>query len=104
MKKIIKIQSLVLLIGTVFALTNFANLLFAWLNSKDCINGCLPPEDLVNPFFAAEFYAALFLILALLLNLILWIGSRESKEKVSKPAKEEKREELPPADISGEAG
>ncbi len=103
MKKIVKIQSLILLIGSVFALTNFANLLFAWLNSKDCANGCLPPEDLVNPFFTAEFYAALFLILALLLNLILWIGCREIKEKISKPVKEE-REDLLPTDLSGEAG
>ena len=104
MKKIIKIQSLILLIGTVFALTNFSNLLFIWLNNKDCLNDCLPPEEVVNPFFTAEFYAALFLILALFLNLILWMSCRESKERVGKTAKEEKKEELPPTDISGETG
>ena len=81
MKKIIKIQFFILLIGTVFTLTNFANVLFIWFNNQDCENGCLPPGELVNPFLTVEFYSALFFILALILNLFLLVGSRTKKSQ-----------------------
>jgi hypothetical protein len=99
MKKIVKIQFFILLIGAVFAITNFANILFAWLNNKDCTEGCLPPAELTNPFLTPEFYSALFLVLALILNFIILVGTKTKPPKAEgkdKKASEEKIDEPGP--------
>jgi hypothetical protein len=104
MKKIIKIQSFILLIGAVFAITNFANILFTWLNNKDCTGGCLPPAESANPFLTPEFYSALFLVLALFLNIIILIGTKAKPSKIEDTEKNKVDEknnepdtEIPPA-------
>ncbi len=79
MKKIIKIQFFILLIGSVFSWTNFINELFAWLNKQACENNCLATGEVVNPFLSDSFYSALFFALALILNLLLLLASREKK-------------------------
>jgi hypothetical protein len=98
MKKIIKIQSFILLIGAVFAITNFANILFTWLNNKDCTGGCLPPAESANPFLTPEFYSALFL------NIIILIGTKAKPSKIEDTEKNKVDEknnepdtEIPPA-------
>jgi hypothetical protein len=81
MRKLILSQFFVLLIGTVFAWTNFTIELFAWLNDKPCTTGCsLDKTAVVNPFFTPCFYGAIFFTLAFVLSLILVIKSKKSRE------------------------
>ncbi|MDD5014512.1 MAG: hypothetical protein PHW73_05355 [Atribacterota bacterium] len=69
MKKIIKIQFIVLLCGTLFAWGNFIKELFDWMNKRACTTGCA--VGLVNPFFTACFYGAIFFTIAFILNIII---------------------------------
>ena len=80
MKNIIRIQFFVLLIGTVFAWTNFLNELFAWLNNQPCETGCSAAGEVVNPFLTPCFYGAVFFALAFILSIMLMIG-KGKKEK-----------------------
>ena len=99
MKKIVKIQFFILLIGSVFAITNFVNILFAWLNNKDCTEGCLPPAELTNPFLTPEFYSALFLVLALILNFIILVGTKAKPSKPKEMDKDRTEEKVSEPDI-----
>jgi len=81
MKKLIKIQFFVLLIGTIFAWTNFTLELFAWLNQKTCTTGCSLNGPTANPFLTACFYGAIFFAVAFVLNLLVMIAARPKKEK-----------------------
>jgi len=69
MKKIIRLQFIVLLLGTVFAWFNFVLELISWLNKKECITSCTP--GLVNPFLTPCFYGAVFFTIAFFLSFIL---------------------------------
>lgn len=81
MKKIIQIQFFVLLVGTVFAWTNFLNELFDWLNDQPCETNCVANNALINPFLTPCFYGALFFLAAFLLSLMLLFAAREKKGK-----------------------
>jgi hypothetical protein len=83
MKKIIWAQFFVLLIGTVFAWTNFVNELFSWLNKQACTTGCSAANTIVNPFLTPCFYGAIFFSLAFVLSLIILFGVKEKKEEKS---------------------
>jgi len=88
MNKIIKTQFFVLLIGTVFAWTNFTRELFSWLNNEACQTGCSAGGEVVNPFYTPCFYGALFFALAFVLSVMMLIGLRGGKAKVIKEEKE----------------
>ena len=70
MKKIIWSEFIILLIGTVFAWTNFSQELFNWLNNKSCQTGC-SAQPVVNPFLTPCFYGALFFTLAFILSAVI---------------------------------
>lgn len=69
MKKVIIAQFIVLLIGTLFAWTNFTLELVAWLNEKACATGCAAIG--ANPFLTPCFYGALFFTASFVLSCIL---------------------------------
>jgi hypothetical protein len=69
MKKIIKIQFGVLLLGTVFAWGNFGIELVDWINKRECSTGCA--VGLVNPFLTPCFYGAIFFLVAFILNSLI---------------------------------
>jgi len=69
MKKIIKIQFIVLLIGTIFAWGNFIYELVSWINKKSCELGCAEPGT--NPFLTPCFYGAIFFTISFILSAIL---------------------------------
>jgi hypothetical protein len=69
MKKIIIIQFIVLLLGTVFAWFNFTKELIDWLAKRACTTGCA--AGLVNLFLTPCFYGAIFFTIALILSVII---------------------------------
>jgi len=69
MKKIIKAQFIVLLIGTIFAWGNFVFELVSWINKKSCELGCAEPGT--NPFLTPCFYGAIFFTISFALSTIL---------------------------------
>lgn len=83
-------QFFVLLIGTVFAWTNFTNELFSWLNNQACTTGCSASGALVNPFFTPCFYGAIFFTLAFILSLMLMFVGRKLNK--TQDVQEEKKE------------
>ncbi|MFA5022361.1 MAG: hypothetical protein WC508_04755 [Patescibacteria group bacterium] len=70
MKKIVLSQFIVLLVGTVFAWTNFSVELFSWLNQKKCAFSCTSTLA-TNPFLTPCFYGAIFFTLAFVLSIII---------------------------------
>lgn len=83
MKKLIYTQFIVLLIGTVFAWTNFMRELFAWLNQEACTMGCSLSGIAPNPFLTACFYGAIFFTLAFALSLIMLYRSKKNPPAVN---------------------
>lgn len=73
MEKIITIQFIVLLIGTLFAWTNFSIELFAWMKNEKCPMGCNGGK-IVNPFLTPCFYGAIFFTISFILSIILLIN------------------------------
>lgn len=73
MKKIILIQSLVLLAGTLFAWFNFSNELISWINKSSCTLGCSAGA---NPFLTPCFGGAIFFTIAFILHLIIMKKAR----------------------------
>lgn len=69
MKKVIISQFVVLLVGTLFAWTNFAIELFDWMNNQVCATGC--SVGLGNPFLSPCFGGAIFFTVAFILNIII---------------------------------
>lgn len=69
-KRLIIIQFIILLGGTVFAWYNFAIELSNWLQKKACTTGCA--EGLVNPFLTPCFYGAIFFLIAFILSILIW--------------------------------
>ena len=70
MKKIIVAQFIVLLIGTLFAWSNFVSELIKWLNGKSCTTSCAINLS-SNPFISACFYGAIFFTAAFVLSAVL---------------------------------
>ena len=69
MKNIILAQFIILLCGTIFAWSNFALELIAWLQKRACTTGCA--VGIVNPFLTPCFYGAIFFTIAFVLSVIL---------------------------------
>jgi len=69
MKKIIIIQFIVLLIGTVFAWFNFFSEFVSWLAKRACTTGC--SVGLANPFLTPCFYGAIFFAIAFVSSAVL---------------------------------
>jgi hypothetical protein len=74
MKKIITIQFIILLAGTLFVWTNFGIELFDWLNKRACTTGCA--VGLVNPFLTPCFYGALVFLLAFILSALMFKNAK----------------------------
>jgi hypothetical protein len=69
MRKIIKAQFIVLLIGFLFAWTNFIIEMISWLNKKACILGCAKQGTI--PFLTPCFGGAIFFTIALILSILI---------------------------------
>jgi hypothetical protein len=78
MRKIIIWQFIILLVGTLFAWTNFSIELVNWLNKKTCTLGCV--QGLVNPFLTPCFYGAIGFTVAFILSIFLFIKGKEEKK------------------------
>ena len=74
MGKIIIALFVILLLGTLFAWTNFIVELVAWRKNKTCTTGCVAPGKVVNPFLTPCFYGAIFFTIAFVLSTILLIN------------------------------
>lgn len=70
LKKLIVIQLIILLAGTVFAWYNFTLELVNWLQKQACTTGC--SEGLVNPFLTPCFYGAIFFLVAFIFSILIW--------------------------------
>jgi len=68
MKKIILVQAIVLLAGTLFAWFNFANELISWISDSSCTIGCAVGA---NPFLSPCFGGAIFFTIAFVLHLMI---------------------------------
>lgn len=79
MKKLITAQFIILLIGTVFAWSNFANELFNWLNNQPCATGCSAANSAVNPFYTPCFYGAIFFTLAFVVSIVIMASFRKQQ-------------------------
>lgn len=69
MKKLIAVQFILLLLGTLFAWGNFTIEFIDWLNKRSCTTGCA--VGLVNPFLTPCFYGAIFFAVAFILSALL---------------------------------
>jgi len=69
MKNLVKAQFIVLLIGFLFAWTNFTIELVSWLNKKSCALGCAKPGTI--PFLTPCFGGAIFFTIAFILSIII---------------------------------
>jgi hypothetical protein len=69
MKKLITAQFILLLLGVLFAWTNFSIELISWMNQKACALGCAAAG--VNPFLTPCFYGALFFTATFVLSCIM---------------------------------
>jgi hypothetical protein len=68
MKKILLVQFLVLLAGTLFAWFNFIKEYVSWINNSACTIGCAVGA---NPFLTPCFGGAIFFTIALILHLVI---------------------------------
>ena len=73
MKKLIKTQFWLLLLGTLFAWGNFSYEMIGWLRGMECTTGCASAP---NPFLTPCFYGALFFLAAFVLNVMILKKSR----------------------------
>jgi len=81
MEKIIIAQFIVLLLGTLFAWSNFVIEFVAWRRNKSCSKtGCSDGScattscsggKIINPFLTPCFYGAIFFTIAFVLSVIL---------------------------------
>lgn len=74
MKKLIVAEVIILLVGTLFAWTNFAIEMVDWLNARACSTGCV--VGLVNPFLTPCFYGAVFFLIAFIISTRLYAKMR----------------------------
>jgi hypothetical protein len=80
MNKTIKAQFFVLLIGMIFAWSNFTVELFDWLNQQACTTGCSLTGEIKNPFLTPCFYGAIFFTIAFFLSLLMLFMDRRRKK------------------------
>jgi hypothetical protein len=72
LQKIITAQFIVLLIGLLFAWTNFTWELVYWFKALACPFGCSLFGRPVNPFLTPCFYGALFFTASFILSAIIF--------------------------------
>lgn len=84
MKKLINSQFIILLLGTVFAWTNFTIELINWINEIACTTGCT--VGLVNPFYTPCFYGAIFFTISFIISAII-LKKSTKKNKIEKQFK-----------------
>jgi hypothetical protein len=80
MKKLITAEFYVLLVGMLFAWTNFTLELIAWLKNVTCPTGCVP--GIVNPFYTPCFYGACCFTIAFILSAVLFAKSRKQVKTI----------------------
>lgn len=68
-QKLVKVQFLILLTGTVFAWINFGIEFYDWRQGRECSTGCA--VGLQNPFLTPCFYGAIFFLIAFIVSLFL---------------------------------
>jgi len=73
MKKIILIQAIVLLAGTLFAWFNFSKEYLSWISDSACTIGCTAG---VNPFLTPCFGGAIFFTIAFIIHLMIMKKSK----------------------------
>jgi len=78
MKKHIIAEFVILLLGTLFAWTNFIMELVSWINQEACITGC-SVGVVKNPFLTPCFYGALFFSIAFIISAIILKKSKQNK-------------------------
>lgn len=98
MKKIIKIQFFVILVGMIFSWSAFVIDLFNWLNFRNCAADCEIYGNPANPFLTIGFYGAAFFTLAFFLNLLMLLFNRKN-HKEPEPEVEEINKEPANQDI-----
>jgi hypothetical protein len=76
MKKLLKAQFIVLLIGFLFAWTNFTIELVSWLNKKNCTLGCAKAGTI--PFLTPCFGGAIFFTIAFILSILILRKNRKA--------------------------
>ncbi|MFH0950891.1 MAG: hypothetical protein V1765_00240 [bacterium] len=80
LKKVLKIQLFVLLLGTIFAWANFAIEVNQWLSEGKCELGCpIFFEASPNPFVTPCFLGALFFTLSFVLSILAWRAFNKKK-------------------------
>lgn len=72
MRKVIVSQFIILLLGTLFAWTNFSLEIIAWIKKTNCPTGCAAGTVIVNPFLTPCFYGAIFFTISFILSAILF--------------------------------
>jgi len=77
MKKIILVQFGILLVGVLFAWTNFSLEMIAWLRTQPCPTGCALPGT--NPFLTPCFGGAIFFTAAFICSCVLLSKSRHNQ-------------------------
>jgi len=75
MKKLILSQFIILLLGVLFAWTNFTIELVDWLNKKACTTGCA--AGTVNPFVTPCFFGAIFFTISFILSALILRKSKK---------------------------
>ncbi|MDD4289920.1 MAG: hypothetical protein PHH83_01430 [Patescibacteria group bacterium] len=81
MRKLIVIEFIILLCGTIFAWGNFIFELISYINNKPCKTGCSAnfnqffeveqTQTLTNPFLTSCFYGAIFFTIALFIIILI---------------------------------
>lgn len=69
MKTLVKTQFVILLVGTIFAWTNFFIELSGWLKNGVCTTGCA--AGITNPFLTPCFYGAIFFLVSFFLSFLI---------------------------------
>ena len=81
LKKILKTQLFVLLLGTICAWTNFTIEVNQWLSQGRCEFGCpVFSEVMLNPFLTLLFFSALFFSLSFILSILSWRMATKKKK------------------------
>lgn len=75
MKKLILTQFIILLLGVLFAWTNFTIELVSWINKKNCTLGCAAAET--NPFLTSCFYGAIFFTVSFIFSALILKKSKK---------------------------
>ncbi len=76
MKKLIIAQFYLLLVGMLFAWTNFSIELYRWIGLQSNSFGCTPGA--ANPFMTACFYGAIFFTISFVVSALMYAHIKKS--------------------------